>query len=207
MERSLIRYTGERAIPDMMQPNDAVLYEHLSRYHWAVTAIRAKLGVAVHRIVDAPCGSGYGTRILADAFPEAQVVGADIDPNAVKYAEQRYGTSQTRFLVYNLDNGPLPASAVDVVVCFEGIEHVRDHPAVAGYLTRLLRPGGLILVSTPLRGGSGGGSPYHTKEFLRPEFEDLFRPHVTEMSIIGQNQAVGDAPEDACRYFILEGVR
>jgi 2-polyprenyl-3-methyl-5-hydroxy-6-metoxy-1,4-benzoquinol methylase len=203
----MLQYTGERAVPDMMRPDDVVLHEHLARYRWAATTLRQQIGDGPWKIVDAPCGSGYGTRILADAFPQAIVVGVDIEPDAVHYAAKRYGGERVRFLVYNLDNGVLPAQDVDAVVCFEGIEHVQTHEAVAGYLTAILRPGGWITVSTPKRGGSGGGSPFHTREFLLDEFRGLFLPHLQELVVHGQNVLVGDSDAEESRYFILEGTR
>lgn len=205
-------YNGERVIPDMMSPQDRVLHEHLARYKWVIARLQGLIAEgwpAPTRIIDAPCGSGYGSRMLADAFPEATVVGLDISPDAIKYAQDRYGKGNIRFAIYNLDNGSIPATDVDVVVCFEGIEHVVAQTKVIESFVKCLKtPSGRMIVSTPRRGGPGAGSPFHTHEMTLTEFAELLSPKMTTARIIGQDLQVGDVPTAGDpRYFIFEGVR
>jgi SAM-dependent methyltransferase len=44
---------------------------------------------------------------------------------------------------------PLTAAALDAVVCLETLEHVRDPLEVTRELARVLRPGGVLLLSVP----------------------------------------------------------
>ena len=50
-----------------------------------------------------------------------------------------------------MDDGeaPLPDGTADVVCCLETIEHLENPRALARDLTRLVKPGGLLVVSTP----------------------------------------------------------
>jgi len=54
-------------------------------------------------------------------------------------------------LAGNLASLPLPDSAVDVVANFQVIEHLWDQPQFVTECLRVLRPGGLLLLSTPNR--------------------------------------------------------
>jgi 2-polyprenyl-3-methyl-5-hydroxy-6-metoxy-1,4-benzoquinol methylase len=44
---------------------------------------------------------------------------------------------------------PFPAAAFDIVICSEVLEHVPDGPQVLAELTRVLRPGGSLILGTP----------------------------------------------------------
>jgi 2-polyprenyl-3-methyl-5-hydroxy-6-metoxy-1,4-benzoquinol methylase len=94
------------------------------------------------RVLDAPCGGAAAlTRSLIERGYEA--VGADIDPEA----ESRLGKAWAKV---NLD-GPLPwpAQNFDVVISTEGIEHLENHFLFLREISRVLKPGGLLLLTTP----------------------------------------------------------
>jgi len=71
---------------------------------------------------------------------------------------------------------PFPAAAFDVVVCLAAIEHA---PLAAGraFLAecrRVLRPGGVLVLSTPLRrNGRHSGNPWHLVEYAEEEIRSL----------------------------------
>ncbi len=78
---------------------------------------------------------------------------------------------------------PLADASVDVVVSFETLEHIRDHEKFFIEIRRVLRPGGVFVVSTPDTNvytlESGFSNPHHLKELSRSEFRasilDRFR--------------------------------
>lgn len=196
-------WTGERCVPEAMHPQSRIVVEHLARYTWAVERLAS---LPPHRVVlDAPCGAGYGTALLATAPSVAIAVGIDIDPATIAYARDRYGTpGRVNFGMGDLTR--LRARA-DVVVCFEGIEHVVDQAAAAYSLYAALKPGGLLLLSTPRAGSPGAGSPYHTREFSLAALEDLFAPYLVETAAWGQTRAVGDTNLADAWYIVFEGRR
>ena len=73
---------------------------------------------------------------------------------------------------------PLGDAAVDVVVNFRVIEHLWDQPQFITECLRVLRPGGLLLISTPNRITFTPGSdtlvnPFHTRELNAAELAEL----------------------------------
>src|SRR5439155_16636321 len=84
----------------------------------------------------------------------ASVVGVDADPEAVEFARARYPLGNVTFLQGNAEEIPVPGEhTFDVVTSFETLEHL-SADGQGRFLAeerRLLRPGGLFLVSTPNR--------------------------------------------------------
>jgi 2-polyprenyl-3-methyl-5-hydroxy-6-metoxy-1,4-benzoquinol methylase len=198
----VLPWTGERCVPEAMSIQASrVLTEHLARYWWAAERI---LELESNRVVlDAPSGAGYGTAILAAPRNVAITMGVDIDPAAIEYARDRYGMPGR--IIFGVSDLTAVRTRADVVVSFEGIEHVVNQEAAAQALCAALKPGGLLFVSTPRCGGPGAGSPFHTRELNLEEFVALFSSHVDVVALHGQNIGVGDAPLETARYFVLEG--
>ena len=93
------------------------------------------------RVLDAPCGSGPLTAALRDAGYDAH--GADVDPSAA-------APLGDAFRMVNLD-GPLPYAdhEFDAVVSTEGIEHLENRFAFLREIGRVLKPGGVLILTTP----------------------------------------------------------
>jgi 2-polyprenyl-3-methyl-5-hydroxy-6-metoxy-1,4-benzoquinol methylase len=94
------------------------------------------------RALDAPCGgAGALTRALIERGFAA--IGADLDPQAER------GLGQA-FARVNLDAPlPWPGQSFDVVFSTEGIEHLENHFSFLREVGRVLRPEGLLVLTTP----------------------------------------------------------
>jgi SAM-dependent methyltransferase len=78
----------------------------------------------------------------------------------------------------NLAALPLPDASVDVVVNFQVIEHLWDQPQFVAECLRVLRPSGVLLMSTPNRitftpGRDTPVNPFHTRELNADEMTEL----------------------------------
>jgi SAM-dependent methyltransferase len=184
--------TGERCVP--WDPGSATLYEHFHRYWWASRLVEGL------RVVDAACGEGYGSALLAKLA--ASVIGFDIAPEAIRHARLRYESARLCFVEGDLEHaGAVTSEPVDAIICFEAIEHVEDHEAVLRGFKELLEPDGLLLISTPDKeqysDARDFSNPYHVHELGRAEFRDLLGSHFRYVALWEQSFLVGSvlAPE------------
>src|SRR5258708_23427285 len=91
--------------------------EHRGRYWWASQVANGQ------DVVDAGCGTGYGTMILAAAGAR-RVVGVDIADEALAVARGDSGdAAAVEFVAGDLHALPFPDASFDLVVSFETIEH------------------------------------------------------------------------------------
>jgi len=165
-------FTGERFIPGV---RGEIVYEHVHRYAFAARF------AAGRRVLDAACGEGYGSALLAGAARE--VVGVDIDAATVAHARAAYASVPgLRFVEGSATALPLGDASVDLVVSFETIEHLdaADQPAMLDEFARVLAPGGLIVLSAPNRPeyseSRGYVNPFHRHEHDRDELARLLDP-------------------------------
>jgi ubiquinone/menaquinone biosynthesis C-methylase UbiE len=125
---------------------------HKDRYELAVRILREK-GRTGAVLLDGACGTGYGSDILKKAEP-ASIAGVDIAADAVSYAQKHYGSAICSFQVQDVSElTGFPDGRFDAVISFETIEHI-DRPL--RFLERaqaVLKPGGLLILSTPNKWG------------------------------------------------------
>lgn len=103
-------------------------------------------GGAAGTFVDIGCGGGAGTALLADAARAHTVVGVDLSEPALRRGagEGRYRPVRSSGTALALRDGAADAVALDDV-----IEHLVDPDALLAEIRRVLRPGGVLFLSTP----------------------------------------------------------
>ena len=122
------------------------------------------------RVLDIPCGVGWGTSLLKGA---ASIIGIDISNEAIDYAKKHYGQEKTKFCVGEMQSIPLGDDSVDIVICCEGFEHVSKDIGMRFIqeAKRVLTQAGLLIMTCPVLNEKGArtANPYHLCEY--PEFE------------------------------------
>ncbi len=122
---------------------------HLGRYEWAVRVLGGL--ESRERVLDCACGVGYGSRKLAEVFEKVDAI--DVFEAAIAMARERYDDPRIDWRC--LDAAQLrdvfKEESFDAIVSFQTIESVEDDEGFLDDLRALLKPGGVLLIDTPLR--------------------------------------------------------
>lgn len=176
-----MEFTGERVVPGKVEAD--LLNEHLSRYYFVQPL------AANRSVLDVGCGTGYGSAILAETAE--QVLALDISPEAVAFASKHYAAPRLEYLVSDCCRMPVRSERFDVVVCFEVIEHVASPEQLLEQICDVLKPNGVLIVSTPNRvfytEERNEINPFHTREFDFAEFSHLLGRYFERVEIAFQN--------------------
>jgi len=165
---SILPFTGERFTPECVRE---IAYEHWHRYAFALSLVKDK------HVLDAACGEGFGADLLAGKAASVQAI--DIDAASIEHAKKRYRSANklefSQADVTRLD--AMPDNGFDVITSFETLEHVMDHDRMLSGFHRLLKPDGVLLISTPDKknytDATGVVNPHHVRELYSEEFTAL----------------------------------
>ena len=187
---SMLEWTGERYLPfvDPKICGAEIHYEHLHRYSFALHFVKSK------RVLDLACGEGYGSYILSK--PAEHVVGIDIDEKTIKHASSKYIKNDLEFIRGSVLEVPVEGEMLfDVIICFEILEHVKEHEELMKEVKRLLKDDGIFIVSTPNKKAYSDDvaykNPFHEKELYFDEFKELLKRYFDYVYFFGQRVYAG----------------
>jgi SAM-dependent methyltransferase len=148
--------------------------EHAARYVFSLPFVENKT------VLDIACGTGYGIAIVKRSA--AYVTGVDIDPQAAAEAKAECN-GKASVLLGNGLGLPFADGSFDVITSFETLEHLHERATFLSELNRVLKAGGVLLLSTPNANYSQPvdgkpANPFHIHEYtpdeLRRELEARF---------------------------------
>lgn len=150
-----------------------------ARYEVALAALGDIRGKTV---VDLGAGDGALTSLLVRRG--AHVTAVDNEAKGLEFAQRNFRTEglSARFVLGNVEAVPLPDACCDAVVSCDVIEHLDHADRHVAETARILRPGGVCVITTPYR-ISEKPSPFHTKEFFPGELLALAAPHFREATV------------------------
>lgn len=175
-----MEFTGERYMPGV---GDQIAYEHLHRYALACEYVSGRT------VLDIASGEGYGSRLLAKSAKK--VVGVDLSEEAISHAKAKYANQENLdFLVGSCTNIPAADGFFDVVVSFETIEHITEHDKMLDEIKRVLKPGGILIISSPNKktytDDVQSKNVYHVHELYLSEFKNLLNARFKNVFLMGQ---------------------
>jgi GT2 family glycosyltransferase/2-polyprenyl-3-methyl-5-hydroxy-6-metoxy-1,4-benzoquinol methylase len=174
-----LTWTGERYLPSIQGP---IELEHIHRYIIATQYVLGK------RVLDIASGEGYGSNRLSE-FAE-YVIGVDIDNDAIAHAKLKYQRPNLDFRLGSASAIPVITNSIDVVISFETIEHHDQHEKMLLEIKRVLKPDGLLIISSPNKYyysiEPNYSNPHHVKELFTEELEHLLNSCFKNVQILGQ---------------------
>ncbi|MGH3360042.1 MAG: class I SAM-dependent methyltransferase [Nocardioidaceae bacterium] len=178
MDPDPMAVTGERTVPGLWHEN-----YWFRRHEVVYRSLRDQ--VPGRDVLDAGCGEGYGADLLA--ANAHSVCALDYDAYAAAHVRRRY--PRLHVVRANLVALPFADATFDVVVSAQTIEHLWDQDAFIAECTRVLRPGGTLVVSTPNTLTFPPGNPYHPNELTPSALVRLVEPHLRVESVRGLHHA------------------
>jgi SAM-dependent methyltransferase len=142
------------------------------------------------QVLEVGCGEGRGIETmlpLAESFTAVDKIKPVIDN-----LQQRFPTG--KFMAMNIPPlSGLADNAYDSIVSFQVIEHIQNDALFLKEIHRVLKPGGVALLTTPNRSMSLSRNPWHIREYLPQELANLakkFFPQVDMKGITGNKKVM-----------------
>lgn len=135
-------------------PIGSIRRDHINRYRFATERVKG-------RVLDAACGVGYGSKMMQDAGHE--VVGVDVEPEAISYAIEHY--AGPKYVLGDVIQAPWTGT-FHYAVSFETIEHLDND---VGFLNQLRKSASFLICSVP-------NQNYYP--FVAKNFKDDKYPHI-----------------------------
>jgi SAM-dependent methyltransferase len=157
-------------------PNmDHLIARHKGRYHIPAAFCRPRM-----KVLDFPCGSGYGEEIFRPFGVYYE--GMDSDVATILYAELHYHGD---FFVQDLTNPHLQERHYDLIACIDGIEHIesRFQVRLIDRFYSALAYGGILVITTPEKQGDTVNK-YHQHELTKDEFRRLIEVKFKDVQIL-----------------------
>lgn len=149
---------------------DTIQLRHIIRYQFA------RKHLIGQKVLDAACGSGYGSELLD---PVETYVGVDYADYCIEFAKDNFPAEHRTFIegdIYLL-NDRFPDSHFDAIISFETLEHV-DHPdKVLAAFYKLLKPSGQLITSIPL---NHPDLIYHKRQYTHREVLELLDDYISD---------------------------
>lgn len=98
-------------------------------------------------VLDYGCGEGRYLNVLKEFFPEASMSGSDISDKALQIAKGIQPDAQ--YIPMSDETVNLADKSFDLIISVEVLEHVKDVAKSINEIGRLLKPNGMVIISTP----------------------------------------------------------
>jgi SAM-dependent methyltransferase len=166
-----------------MKKDFARQYKDLEEWHWWFRGRRRIIerilrsestnGSQSKRILSVGCGPADGLKWLVPfAGREGKVLGLDIEPLHAESVSQ-----SVEFVVGSVEQIPLMAGSFDLVLALDVFEHLDNDSASFREVVRLVKPGGMLLVTVPAIPSVWGGQDIvseHRRRYTKSTLKRLF---------------------------------
>ena len=114
-----------------------------ARYHFSLPFLKNKI------VIDIGCGARRGPKIACAVA--SKVIGLDISTEAIVYCRRIWFAENLSYIAADARSLPLKNNSFDVALSFEVIEHIDNFNSYLDGIHRILKKGGVLIISTPNR--------------------------------------------------------
>lgn len=100
------------------------------------------------KVLEIGCGDGYYLSLLRRFDPTLNLVGVDIDKSALVHAKEYISARKVKLILANAEKLPFKDESFDKIVMSEVIEHVVNEHTVLSEARRVLKTGGVMVLTT-----------------------------------------------------------
>lgn len=158
-----------------------------SRYIAPLRLARLAAGSVGGTALDIGCGDGVMLYELARTG--ALGIGLDMEADGLALSARKlkaHNVSRPQLICGDAENLPVATNTCDFVFALEVIEHLHNVEAFLAEVRRVLKPGGLFVVTTPRAKPSREiTEPYHVREYLPQELREALQPYFDSLDLIG----------------------
>jgi len=164
------------------EDNNLKVMASTARYRFSLPYIKNMV------VLDIGCGARCGPWILSGVV--SKVVGIDVSGEAISYCLKNWSKDNISYLMADAVDLPFPDQSFDAVVSFEVIEHLDDCQQYLAEVSRVLKPAGVFILSTPNRPVTSPDgvftNPDHIREYDSKEFTNILASQFTGITLYGQ---------------------
>jgi len=133
-------------------------------------------------VLEVGCGEGRGIDVV---LPQClSYTGIDKIEEVIARLSHKY--PEQRFIAGNIPPFHMFEDAsFDCVISFQVIEHIKDDVLFLKEISRVLKPGGIALLTTPNIKMSLSRNPWHIREYTPKQLADLARPYFSKVEMKG----------------------
>ncbi len=134
------------------------------------------------RLLEVGCGEGRGIDWLLPAvehYTAIDKIAPVIESLKIKYPQSTFYSGNIPPLSVFADN------SFDSIVSFQVIEHIEDDKLFLKEINRVLKPGGIALLTTPNRPLSLSRNPWHVREYTATELTQLAQKYFNDVTMKG----------------------
>jgi ubiquinone/menaquinone biosynthesis C-methylase UbiE len=164
-------YSGERDYPQDKKTNPR-FQRQLAIYKFCSGFVEGKY------VLDVGCGEGFGTYYLSEKAKK--IIGIDNSPESIELAKKNYNRENIEFIQMDAEKLEFPDETFEIVVSMAVIEHVKDYESYLREMKRVLKKGGIGVISFLKRIYKVPLEPYHFREFYLSEILELMKKHFSE---------------------------
>ena len=183
---NILQDSGERIIPPQ-EGEVSVVFEH-HKFTYDVTSKH----IFNKDVLDVGCGTGYGAAILANHA--RTVTGIDYHIPALEYCKNIYSANNIAYSGMEAVSLAFKDDCFDIATSFQVIEHISDVRKFLKELKRVVKPGGLIFISTPNvsdKAKKSSNNSFHVNEMSYYDLNELLTSEFNSFKIEGQTYSSG----------------